>query len=127
MVTIDHHVPPFIFFNYNRSDTIDQVPLFEKISKKLEAFSTKETNNKEATDGIFDFLSTISNFVQEKFDTVVSGDSDKKRFLKALSRIFALLLNTKVGTAEKKTPIIKIAIETYGKKQGNSKKINCQN
>ena len=86
--------------------------LFEEISKELEAFLTKETNNKEATSCIFDFLSAISNFVQEKFDTVVSGDSDKKRFLKALSKIFALLLNTKVGTAEKNKPIIKIAIET---------------
>ena len=36
----------------------------------------------------------------------------KKCFLKLLSKIFALLLNTKVGTADEIKKIIKIAIET---------------
>ena len=90
-----------LLVNYYRSDTKDQVWLFEEINKELEAFLTKETNDNEATDGIFHFLSTISDSVQEEFDKVVSGDSHKKRFLKALSRIFALLLNTKVDTVEK--------------------------
>ena len=90
-----------LLVNYYRSDTKDQVRLFEEINKELEAFLTKETNDNEATDGIFHFLSTISDSVQEEFDKVVSGDSHKKRFLKALSRIFALLLNTKVDTVEK--------------------------
>ena len=90
-----------LLVNYYRSDTKDQVRLFEEINKELEAFLTKETNDNEATDGIFQFLSTISDSVQEEFDKVVSGDSHKKRFLKALSRIFALLLNTKVDTVEK--------------------------
>ena len=90
-----------LLVNYYSSDTKDQVRLFEEINKELEAFLTKETNDNEATDGIFHFLSTISDSVQEEFDKVVSGDSHKKRFLKALSRIFALLLNTKVDTVEK--------------------------
>ena len=90
-----------LLVNYYRSGTKDQVRLFEEINKELEAFLTKETNDNEATDGIFHFLSTISDSVQEEFDKVVSGDSHKKRFLKALSRIFALLLNTKVDTVEK--------------------------
>ena len=90
-----------LLVNYYRSDTKDQVRLFEEINKELEAFLTKETNDNEATDGIFHFLSTISDSVQEEFDKVVSGDSQKKRFLKVLSRIFALLLNTKVDTVEK--------------------------
>ena len=90
-----------LLVNYYRSDTKDQVRLFEEINKELEAFLTKETNDNEATHGIFHFLSTISDSVQEEFDKVVSGDSHKKRFLKALSRIFALLLNTKVDTVEK--------------------------
>ena len=42
----------------------------------------------------------------------MSGDNDKKMFVKALSKIFALLLNTRVDTAEKIKGIIKIAIET---------------
>lgn len=48
-----------LFFNFSRSDTIDQVRLFEEINKKVDAFLTKVTNNKEAADGMFDFLSTI--------------------------------------------------------------------
>ena len=46
-----------------------------------------------------------------------------------LSRIFLLLLNTQVDTVEKIKRIIKIAIETkikYGKNQGHSEKITCQ-
>ena len=42
----------------------------------------------------------------------MAGNSDKKGFIKELLRIFALLLNTKVDTAEKIKRIIKIAIET---------------
>lgn len=52
-----------LFFNFSRSDTIDQVRLFEEINKKLEAFLTKETKDKEAADGMFDFISTIIDSV----------------------------------------------------------------
>ena len=50
--------------------------------------------------------------VQEEFDELLNDDSDKKRFLKALSKIFALLLNIKVATTEKIKRILKTAIET---------------
>ena len=80
--------------------------------KKLETFLPKENNGKDTTDGILDFLAKISDSVQEEFDKLVSGNSDKKRFVRALSRIFALLLNTKFETAEKVKRILKIAIET---------------
>ena len=101
-----------LFFNFNRSDPINKVRLFEEFYKELVAFLTKETNNKEVTDGIFDFLATIFDSVQEEFVKVVNDDNDKKRFFKALSRIFTLLLITKVDTAKKIKRIIKIAIET---------------
>ena len=64
---------------------------------------------------IFDLLSSISDSVQEEFDKLISGDSDKKRFLRELSRIFAVLLNIKLDTAEKIKRILKIAIETTTK------------
>ena len=63
-------------------------------------------------DCVFGFLSRLSDSVQEEFEELLSGDSDKKRFVRALSKIFALLLNTKVSMAEKIKRIIKIAIET---------------
>ena len=36
-----------------------------------------------------------------EFEDLLEGDDDKKRFLKSLSKIFGLLLNTKVSTADK--------------------------
>ena len=101
-----------LFFNFIESETADQARLFEGISKKLETFLPKENNDKDTTDGILDFLAKISNSVQEEFDKLVSGNSNKKRFVRALSRIFMLLLNTKFETAEKVKRILKIAIET---------------
>ena len=85
--------------------------IFEKITKELEAYLSRESNDEDSTDGIFDPLSSISDSVPEELDELISGDTDKKRFLWALSRIFALLLNTKVDTAEKIKRVLKIAIE----------------
>lgn len=64
------------------------------------------------TDGIVEALSAISEQIQKEFDELLGEDTNKKRFLKSLSKIFALLLNTKVTTAEKIEKIIKIALET---------------
>ena len=68
--------------------------------------------NTDSTDGVFDFLEALSARVQEEFEELLDGDIDKKRFVKALTRIFALLLNTKVNIADKIKRILKIAIET---------------
>ena len=46
--------------------------------------------------------------VQDEFDE----DTYNKWFLKSLSKIFALLLNTKSNTAKKIKIIIKVALET---------------
>ena len=43
----------------------------------------------------------LSDRIQEEFDKLFEGDSNKKRFLRALTRIFALLLNTKVDMPDK--------------------------
>ena len=72
---------------------------------------SKENNDKDSTDEIFDVLSQISDSAREEFDELLSRDSDKKIFIRALSKIVALLLNTKLDTAEKIKQIIKIAIE----------------
>ena len=67
--------------------------------------------NTDSTDGVFDFLEALSARVQEEFEELLDGDIDKKRFVKALTLIFALLLNTKVNIADKIKRILKIAIE----------------
>ena len=82
--------------------------ILEKINRELEAFLARKSNNKDSTNGVFDFLLPISDSVQEE---LISNDSDKKRFLRALSRLFALLLSTKVDTAEKIKITFKFATE----------------
>lgn len=85
--------------------------VFEEITRELEAYLVRESSDQDSTDGVSDHFSSIFDAVQEEFE-LIRGDDDKKRFLQALSRIFALLLNTKVDTAEKIKIILKIAIET---------------
>ena len=97
---------------FTKIDKESQALLFEEINKELEAFLSRENNDNEATDRVFDFLSQSSDSVQEEFDKLLAADSDKKRFVRVLPRILALLLNTKVDTTEKIKRIIKIATET---------------
>ena len=49
------------------SDTENQAILFEEINKELEAFLTKESDDKEVTDGVQDLLSIISDSFQTPF------------------------------------------------------------
>ena len=86
--------------------------IFEEITKELEAYLLEESDETDSTDGIFDFLALLADQVQGEFEELLDGNSDKKLFLRALLKIFALLLNTKVVTAEKTKKILKIAIET---------------
>ena len=101
-----------IFFAFTQANKATQARLLEEINKEIEAFLSKKNSDTDSTNGIFDFLNKMSESVQEEFNELLSGDSDKKRFVRAPSKIFALLLKTKVDTAEKIKRIIKIAIET---------------
>ena len=65
-----------------------------------------------ATDRVFDLLENLTNRLQKIFDKLIEEDNDKKRFVKALTSIFALLLNTKVDTADEIKRILKTAVET---------------
>ena len=89
----------------------DTTQIFEEIHKEIGEYLTGEIDN-DSTDGVFDFLENLTNRLQEVFDELIGEDNDKKRFIKALTRIFALLLNTKVDTTDKIKRILKIAIET---------------
>ena len=97
---------------FTKIDKESQALLFEEINKELEAFLSRENNDNDARDRVFNFLSQSSDSVQEEFDKLLAADSDKKRFVRVLPGILALLLNTKVDTTEKIKRIIKIAIET---------------
>ena len=90
---------------------VDTTRIFEEIHKEIGEYLTGETDT-DSTDDVFNFLENLTNRLQEDFDGLIGEDNDKKRFVKALTRIFALLLNTKVDTADKIKRILKIVVET---------------
>ena len=90
----------------------EQVELLAKITNQIQQFIRQENNNSDSTGGAFDLLSDLAESVQEDFDELIDVDRDKKKFIKALSKIFALLLNTNVNSVEKIKRIIKITTET---------------
>ena len=91
---------------------INNTLLFEAITTELEEYLLRKGDTADLTKGVLEVLTSLSKQVQEEFDELLGEDTNKKRFLKSLSKIFALLLNTKVTTAEKIKKIIKIALET---------------
>ena len=86
--------------------------ILKEITNNLENHLKDENKDTDITDGIFDTITDFSDEIRGEFEDLLKGDDDKKCFLKLLSKIFVLLLNTKVGTADKIKKIIRIAIET---------------
>ena len=83
--------------------SVDSALIFEEITRELEEYLLKESDDNDSTDGVFKFLTTISDQIQEEFEELLDGDSDKKRFLKALSKIYC--------RKKKKKKKLKIALE----------------
>ena len=96
----------------NASHKIDHTKPLGKIHTDLELSLSTETNEENEAGRILDFLRDLSDSFQEEFEDLLADDSEKKRFIRALSRIFALFLNAKVDQPKKIKSIIKIAIET---------------
>ena len=86
--------------------------IFEEISKELEEYLLEKGIYSDSIDGVFDFLESLTNRLQEDFDEIIGQDAEKKRFVRALRGIFTLLLNTKFDTAEKIKRILESAVET---------------
>ena len=84
----------------------------KKINKELAEHLLEKSIGTNSTDGVFDFLESLTNLIQEDFDELIEEDSVKKRFIWALTRIFAPLLNAKVNSTDKIKKILKIALET---------------
>ena len=99
----------FRFEQIDVGSIADSTLIFEESRKAVEEYLLEESDNADSTDRIFDFLSTLSDKVQEE---LLDGNTDKKRFLRTLKQIFTLLLNTKVDTLEKMKRILKITVET---------------
>ena len=74
--------------------SIDDTLIFEEIHKEIGDYLAGQGNDADSAEGVFDFLENLNNRLQEDFDKLIGEDTDKKRFVKALMRIFMLLLNT---------------------------------
>ena len=90
---------------------IDNIVIFNEIRKDLEDYLLEQSEDVNSTDGVFEFLSSLSEKIQEEFNKLLGEDNDK-RFIKELAKVLALLLNRKFNTAEKIKKILKVAIET---------------
>ena len=93
-------------------EKIDTPFLFDNIRKELEEYLLKEQVESDATHGPFSIVESVTNRLQEDFDALISEDTDKKCFIKSLTRVFALLLNAKVDTVDKIKKSQRIALET---------------
>ena len=86
----------------------DRTLIFEEITNKLEEYLLRGSDDIDSTDGIFNFVTTLSDQIRGEFEELLDSNSDKKRFLRALLKILALRLNTKVNAAEKKKKCLKL-------------------
>ena len=102
----------FGFEQISVNDKVETTLIFEEINKELEEYLLEKSIATDSTDSVFGFLESLKNRGQEDFDELIGEDTNKKRFIKALTRVFALLLNTKVDSANKIKRILKIAVET---------------
>ena len=91
---------------------IDATLIFQEIHKEIRDYLARKGNDADSTGGVFDFLENLTSRLQEDFDELIGEYSNKKRFVKALTRIFVLLLNTRVDMADKIKRILRIAVET---------------
>ena len=85
--------------------------IFENITDELEEFILDEVEA-DAEDGFFNIVDDLTNKLQEDYEELIGEDSDKKRFIRSLTRVFTLFLNTKVDNVDKIKKILKIATET---------------
>ena len=54
----------------------------------------------------------MTSRLQEGYDEIIGNNTNEKCFIRSLTRIFALLLHTKVDTINKIKEILRFAIET---------------
>ena len=58
----------------------DNTLIFEEITKELEAYLQRESDDTDWTDGVFNFLVSLSDQLQEEFEEILDGDGDKFSF-----------------------------------------------
>ena len=91
----------FGFKQIEADNRVDATLIFEEINKELEEYLLEKSIVTDSIDGVFDFLEWLNDRKQKDFQELLEGEADKKRFIKALTRIFVPFLNTKVNIVDK--------------------------
>ena len=91
----------FGFKQIEADNRVDATLIFEEINKELEEYLLEKSIVTDSIDGVFDFLEWLNDRKQKDFKELLEGEADKKRFIKALTRIFVPFLNTKVNIVDK--------------------------
>ena len=91
---------------------VDAARIIKEIHKEIGDYLTGQVNDVDSMDGVIEFLDNLTRHLHQDLDNLIGEDNNKKRFVMALMRIFALLLNTKVDTADKIKRILKIVVKT---------------
>ena len=91
----------FGFKQIEAGNRVDATLIFEEINKELEEYLLEKSIVTDSIDGVFDFLEWLNDRKQKDFKELLEGEADKKRFIKALTRIFVPFLNTKVNIVDK--------------------------
>ena len=80
---------------------IDSTFLFHEIERQLSEYLLEEKGEGDSTDRAFSFIENLANNLQTEFDKSIGVDGQKRHFIRLLTRIFLILLNTKVDTIDK--------------------------
>ena len=84
-----------------KSDILDTSYIFDNVTFELEEYMLEEQIESDSEDGLFSLTEAVTNRLQDDSNEMIGDGTNKKRFIKSLTRIFALLLNTKVDTVGK--------------------------
>ena len=66
----------FGFEQIEVDDEVDTTLIFEEINKKLEEYLLEKSIDNNSTDGVFDFLESLTNRVQKYFHELMGEDTD---------------------------------------------------
>ena len=56
----------------------NNILIFEEITRELEVYLLKVSNDADSTDGVFDFLTSLADQVQGEFEELLDGYTNKK-------------------------------------------------
>ena len=73
--------------NWTDDVKVDTPHTFENIERELKEYLLEHPIEGDSRDGIFDFLDNLMNKVQEDFDEIIGENTDKRNFIRSLTRI----------------------------------------